>query len=76
MLEHLFHGPQRIQELREGPRGALFEGFARELLQAGYPERSARRHIRAAEHLLYWSERKANRSRTSPKAFSGGSAAT
>jgi len=56
MLEHLFHGPQRIQELREGPRGALFEGFARELLQAGYPERPARRHIRAAEHLLHWTE--------------------
>jgi len=56
MLEHLFHGPQRIQELRKGPRGSLFEGFARELFQAGYPEKSVRRHIRAAEHLLYWTE--------------------
>ena len=56
MLEHFFQG-WRIQALRRGPRGSLFEGFAEELRQAGYAEITARRHIRAAEHLLYWTER-------------------
>ena len=31
MLEHFFRSYERIQALREGPRGSLLEGFAEEL---------------------------------------------
>jgi integrase/recombinase XerD len=54
MIEQFFDGPSRIQSLRDGPGGPFLEGFARELFQEGYAEITARRHIRAAEHLLYW----------------------
>lgn len=59
MLEEFFDSPLRIQELRDGPDGHLLEGFAQELCQAGYAEITARRHIRAAEHLVYWTGREA-----------------
>ncbi len=36
----------------------VLERFAQELCQAGYAEITARRHIRAAEHLIHWLERK------------------
>jgi len=55
MFEEFFDGTSRVQELREGPGGPLLEGFAEELSLAGYAEITARRHIRAAEHLIYWS---------------------
>ena len=58
MLEEFFESSFRIQELRDGPDGRLLEGFAQELCQAGYAEISARRHIRAAEHLIHWIGRK------------------
>jgi integrase/recombinase XerD len=58
MLAEFFDSPLRIQELRDGPDGHLLEGFAQELCQAGYAEITARRHIRAAEHLIYWTGRK------------------
>ncbi|MGH7908653.1 MAG: hypothetical protein ACRENW_02250 [Thermodesulfobacteriota bacterium] len=35
----------------------LLEGFAEELCQAGYAKITAHGHIRAAEHLLYWTDR-------------------
>ncbi len=54
MLAEFFDSPLRIQELRDGPEGRLLEGFAEELCQAGYAEITARRHIRAAEHFIYW----------------------
>ena len=57
MLAEFFDSPLRIQELRDGPEGRLLEGFAEELCQAGYAEITARRHIRAAEHLIYWTGR-------------------
>ncbi|HID30789.1 MAG TPA: integrase [Desulfobacterales bacterium] len=57
MFEQFFDCPSRIQSLRDGPGGPLLEGFAKELCQQGYAEITARRHIRAAEHLLYWTER-------------------
>ena len=57
MLTEFFESPQRIQELRDGPNGCLFEGFADQMCQAGYAEITARRHIRAAEHLMYWTSR-------------------
>jgi integrase/recombinase XerD len=54
MLEQFFHSAIRIQALRNGPSGALLEGFAQELSRCGYAEITARRHIRAAEHFIYW----------------------
>ena len=58
MLAEFFESPLRVQELRDGPDGRLLEGFAQELCQAGYAEITARRHIRAAEHLIHWTGRK------------------
>lgn len=54
MFSEFFGSPSRIQELREGQDGHLLEGFAQELCQAGYAKITARRHIRAAEHLVHW----------------------
>ena len=45
---------RRCRALRNGPSGALFEGFAHILHQAGYPTSTARKHLGAAEHLLHW----------------------
>ena len=58
MLSEFFESCSRIQELRAGPDGRVLEGFAREVGQAGYAEITARRHIRAAEHLVHWLGRK------------------
>jgi len=58
MLTEFFESPLRIQELRDGPDGRVLEGFAQELCQAGYAVITARRHIRAAEHLIHWLGRK------------------
>ena len=57
MFEEFFDCPSRIQSLRNGPGGPLLEGFTRGLWQEGYAEITARRHIRAAEHLMYWTDR-------------------
>lgn len=57
MLEHYFDGASRVQRLREGPGGPFLERFAEELFYAGYAEITARRHIRAAEHLIHWAGR-------------------
>jgi integrase/recombinase XerD len=35
----------------------MLEGFARALSEAGYAALIARRHLRAAEHFIYWSDR-------------------
>ncbi len=57
MLEHVFGSHERIQELREGPQGSLLEGFAEELCRTGYAKKATRARIRAAEHLLHWTQR-------------------
>jgi site-specific recombinase XerD len=54
MLAAYFTSPQRLQELRDGRGGALLERFSEALKECGYSERTARLHIRAAAHLLYW----------------------
>lgn len=54
MLSEFFESASRIQKLRDGPDGQLLERFAQELYQSGYAEITARRHIRAAEHLIHW----------------------
>jgi len=48
---------RRIRALRDGPAGALFDGFAHALSEAGYATITARRHLRAAEHFIYWTDR-------------------
>lgn len=53
-----FFARGRIQALRNRPRGALFEGFAQALKQGGYVAQVARRHIRTAEHLIDWIDRR------------------
>src|SRR5262245_10843052 len=58
MFAKFFESPTRIQELHDCPDGSLLEGFAQELCQTGYAEITARRHIRAAEHLIHWTGRK------------------
>ena len=58
MLSEFFESPLRIKELSEGRDGHLLKGFAQDLCQAGYAEITARRHIRAAEHLIHWIGRK------------------
>ena len=55
MFEQFFDDPLRVQELRDGPGGPLLERFAARLFLAGYAEITARRNIRAAEHLICWS---------------------
>ena len=56
MLDQYFDSPFRIQTLRNGSNGPLLEDFAQKLAAAGYAETAARRHIRAAEHFVYWAD--------------------
>ncbi len=56
MHERYYKSDVRIQTLRQGPGGQLLEGFAEELYKSGYAEITARHHIRAAEHLIYWTD--------------------
>ena len=58
MLSHFFQAPARIREIRSNPSAALIEGFADYLFQNGYAVISARRHIRAAEHIVRWATRR------------------
>lgn len=58
MLSEFFKSRVRIQAFRNGPAGALFEGFAQALSEAGYVRRIARRYLRAAEHFIYWANRR------------------
>ena len=57
MLEQFFDSPLRVQALRNGPNAALLEGFAQELSRWGYAGATARRHIRAAGHFIYWADK-------------------
>src|SRR5712691_1814012 len=58
MLSKLFESRRRIHALRDNPAGGLFEGFAQALSEAGYATSAARRHLRAAEHFIYWTRRR------------------
>jgi hypothetical protein len=58
MLSHFFQAPARIREIRSNPYAALIEAFADDLFENGYAEMSARRHIRAAEHIVRWATRR------------------
>ena len=56
MMTKFFESPFILQ-LRGGQDGRLLDAFIQELVQSGFAEITARRHIRAAEHLLYWAKR-------------------
>jgi len=58
MMTQFFESSFRILQLRGGQDGRLLDVFIQELVQSGFAEITARRHIRAAEHLLYWAKRK------------------
>jgi integrase/recombinase XerD len=53
MLKKFFNSRSRIKKLRDAASD-LMEGFAQVLYEADYAKSTARRHLRAAEHLLYW----------------------
>lgn len=54
MLSEFFKSGLRIRALRDGPAGSLLESFAQALSEAGYATITARKHLRAAEHFIYW----------------------
>lgn len=58
MLADFFESPFPIHALSDSPDGRLLEGFAQDMCRAGYAAITARRHIRAAEHFIYWIGRK------------------
>lgn len=58
MLATLFDSAIRMDALRASPAGALLEGFAGVLSVAGYAQVTARRHLRAAEHFVWWAARR------------------
>jgi len=57
MLSDFFAARWRIRALREGPTGALFEGFGQALSHMRYAAITGRRHLRAAEHFIDWADR-------------------
>jgi len=68
MITEFFESPFRILQLRSGQDGKLLDVFAQQLRQSGFAKITARRHLRAAEHLLYWAKRKG----VSPATFDEG----
>lgn len=57
MLAKFFESRVRIQTLRDSPAGSLLEGFAQALWEAGYTRKTARGHLRATVHFIYWTHR-------------------
>jgi integrase/recombinase XerD len=57
MLSDFFTARWRIRALRDGPGGALVNGFAEALSHMRYAAITGRRHLRAAEHFLDWADR-------------------
>jgi site-specific recombinase XerD len=57
MISQYFKSAARILSLHNGPSGSLVEGFVQDMWEAGYAKITARRHIRAAEHFIYWANR-------------------
>jgi len=60
MIAQYFKSRARIQALQNGRSGPLIEGFAQAMWDVGYAKITARRHIRAAEHFIYWANKVAN----------------
>ena len=58
MLTELFESAARIRALRHGLAGTQLDGFAQVLVHTQYTELTARRHLRSAEHIVYWADRR------------------
>lgn len=58
MLSELFVSRGRLRALQVRPRSELVERFGRHLVETGYAVKVARRHVRGAEHLIDWVERR------------------
>jgi integrase/recombinase XerD len=58
MFAKYFESQQRVDELSGNGGSYLLDGFAAKLWEIGFAEITARRHIRAAEHLLHWTDKK------------------
>ncbi len=56
MLIHYYQSENFVEQLRSGPAGPYMDEFADALWEAGYAEITARRHIRAAQHLIHWAQ--------------------
>jgi len=57
MLSAFIDSPARLRALQRAPGGAWLDGFARQLAHDGYATITARRHLRAAEHFIAWTQR-------------------
>lgn len=57
MLSQYFESPFRIDTLKGGPAGEQVVWFAQRLYESGYTQITARRHLRAVEHFVYWAGR-------------------
>ena len=55
MLTYYYKSKKFVEQLRSGPAPYMDE-FANALWEAGYAEITARRHIRAAQHLMHWAQ--------------------
>jgi len=55
MLTYYYKSKKFVEQLRSGPPPYMDE-FANALWEAGYAEITARRHIRAAQHLMHWAQ--------------------
>jgi site-specific recombinase XerD len=56
MLIHYYQSKNYVEQLCSGPTGSYIAGFGNALWEAGYAEPTARRHIRAAQHLIHWAQ--------------------
>lgn len=57
MLSTVFESAARVEALRRGPHGTWVVEFGQALVREGYAPLTARRHLRAAEHLVHWAAR-------------------
>ncbi len=57
MFAKYFESRQRFDELVANPESNLLEEFTLRLWEVGFAGITARRHLRAAEHLLYWTHK-------------------
>ena len=57
MLSHYFESGFRIHTLKVSPAGAQVESFAQLLYESGYAQITARKHLRAVEHFVFWAGR-------------------
>lgn len=56
MLTDYYQSKNYVERLCSGPTGPYLAQFGDALWEAGYAEITARRHIRAAQHLICWGQ--------------------